>query len=318
MNKSRLLTIVLSSVGLLSACLEAPEADKELSDMEEPSSEPAGEASDSEGGSSGSEGSSGSSDGADGSGSGGNGSDNGGGSDGGSNDGSWDDSSDGTGGTLNPDILLFTFQNGYAADDVASATFYSTGESLVGTFSLILYDSMTSDYCAVDWIFDETTVAPDSNYADGFVTDAFYGLEMDVWYGYVVLSQPTTRESCDALTSDWLVTLDEIKADRPGFGYGPLEENLMMSLQSDGYYPWDTVSDTIFSAIPSMTVFNEGERSYFPVNIGFAYQLDSNGVTEYDPNGHELPQGSELSLSNLPGDAFYIGGYYYGISLGGH
>lgn len=313
----KLLILNLTTVGLLAACLEAPEADKELSDMEEPSSEPADEVSDGSSGS-GSDGSEGSSGSNDGSGGNGNGSD-GGSGDGGANDGSWDDSSgDNTGGTLNPDILLFTFQNGYADEAVSNATFYSTGDSLVGTFSLILYDSMTSDYCAVDWIFDETTVAPDANYDDGLVTDAFYGLEMDVWYGYVVLSQPTTRESCAALTSDWLVTLDEIKADRPGFGYGPLEENLTMSLQSDGYYPWDTVSDTVFSAIPSMTVFNEGERSYFPVNIGFAYQLDANGVTEYDPNGQELPQGSELSLSNLPGDAFYIGGYYYGISLGGH
>lgn len=302
------------SICVFSACIERTESDKDISLLEEPSSEPAGES----GVGNGSDGNSGGS----GESSGDSGSSNGSDSD--SGDGSWSEPSnesgdeDGIGGSLNPDILLFTFQNGYVGEDVASATFYSTGTSLVGTFSLILYDSVTSDYCAIDWIFDETTVAPDADYADGLITDAFYGLEMEVWYGHVVLSQPTTRESCDGLTSDWLVTLDEIKADRPGFGYGPLEENLMMSLQSDGYYPWETVSDTVFSAIPSMTVFSEGERSYFPVNVGFAYQLDSSGVTEYDPNNQDLPQGSELSLTNLPSDAFYFGGYYYGISLGGH
>ena len=66
------------------------------------------------------------------------------------------------------------------------------------------------------WIgyFDETTVAPDAAYADGYVTNGFYGTDVEVWYGFLILSRPTTRESCENLTSDWLLTLDQIKADR--------------------------------------------------------------------------------------------------------
>ena len=56
---------------------------------------------------------------------------------------------------------------------------------------------MNDDYCVVDWVFDETTVAPDAAYADGYVTNGFYGTDIEVWHGFVILSRPTTRESCD-------------------------------------------------------------------------------------------------------------------------
>ena len=248
------------------ACLPELGVDKDLSDMEEPSSEPAEEPSDSTSDDSDSSNDSGDS-----------------GSDGDSDDRPSepsnepsDDIDDGVG-YLNPDILLFTFRNGYADGGVTSVTVDSTGTNLVGSFSLILFDSMNDDYCVVDWTFDETTLAPDAAYSDGYVTNGFYGTDVEVWYGYLILSRPTTRESCDSLTPDWLLTLDQIKADRPGFGYGPLTEDLMTSMETEGYVPWDLLSDIVFTGIPSMTVFGDGERMYFPVNQGFAYQLDSDG-----------------------------------------
>ena len=299
---------------IFSACIERTESEKDLSALEEPSSEPAGEP----GSTNGSDGSSGDSDGS----SGDSGSSNG--SDGDAGGGSWGEPSnepsddDGVGGDLNPDILLFSFQHGYANGGVTTMTYDSTGADIYGAFRLILFDSTVEDYCVVNWVFDDTTVAPDTDYADGYVTDGFYGADLEVWFGYVVLAQPQTQGSCDSLTTDWLTTLDEIKADRPGFGYGPLTEDLTTSMETEGYVPWNDVSDIVFTGIPSMTVFSEGERAYFPVNQAFAFSLDEDGVTTYDPNNHNLPQGSELSSSDLPGDGFYMSQYYFGISLGGH
>ena len=297
---------------VLSACIEQTESEKDLSALEEPSSEPAGEPSSDNG----SDGDSNDSTGGD------TGSSNG--SDGDSGDGSTIEPSNepsdegGAGGSLNPDLLLFSFQHGYANGGITNVTYDSSGAEIYGAFRLILFDSTVEDYCIVNWEFDDTTVAPDTDYADGYVVDGFYGEDLEVWYGYVVLSQPQTQGSCDSLTTEWLTSLDEIKADRPGFGYGPLTEDLMTSMETEGYVPWDDVSGIIFTGIPSMTVFSEGERSYFPVNQGFAYSLEQGSVTTYDPNNHDLPQGTESSLSELPGDGFYVSQYYYGISLNGN
>lgn len=220
-------------------------------------------------------------------------------------------------GYLNPDILLFSFRHGYVDGGVNSLTVDSTGVDLVGSFSLILFDSMNDDYCVVDWTFDETTVAPDPAYADGYVVDGFYGTDVEAWYGYLILSRPTTREACTNLTSEWLVTLEQIKADRPGFGYGPLTEDLMTSMETEGYVAWDLLSGIVFTGIPSMTVFGDGSRAYFPVNQGFAYQLNADGSTSFDSNNQDVPQGPELSVGDLPSDGFYVGNYYFGISLDG-
>ena len=89
-------------------------------------------------------------------------------------------------------------------------------------------------------------------------------------------------------------------------------------METEGYVSWDLLSDIVFTGIPSMTVFGDGDRMYFPVNQGFAYQLDADASTSFDPNNQDMPQGTELSVSTLPGDGFYVGHYYFGISLGGH
>ena len=73
----------------------------------------------------------------------------------------------------------------------------------------------------------------------------------------------------------------------------------MTSMETEGYVSWDLLSDIVFTGIPSMTVFGDGDRMYFPVNQGFAYQLDADASTSFDPNNQDMPQGTELSVSTL-------------------
>lgn len=304
MYKSSVLTVGM--VGLLSACIERTDADKDLSTLEEPSSEPAGEPSDGEStdGSSGSDGSGGNSDGN---------SDGGSWGDGGSTDEEVDD------GYINPDFLLFQFQHGQINGEVSSMIM-PTGDTRPAHFTVVLFDSTLEEYCSVDWEFDENTVAPDPDYADGFVFDAFSGADLEVWNGFVVLSTPQASDGCEYLTSAWDDTLSALMIERPGFGYGPLTEDLSMSMQEGHYADWSSVEDFVFAGIASMTVFSDtGERMYFPINQGFAYPVDDAGVTSYDPESYDVPQGTELSLSDLPAEtAHYVGNYYFGLSLGGH
>ena len=306
------------TIGLMAVLVACGEQDKDagIEFLEEPSSEPSSDSSEPSDGDNGSTDSSG--DDSDGSGSnGGSGSD--GGSDGnGSDGGGGSDGSVGTG-TLNPDILLFSFENGYVDEDVNPVTFDATGEGRSGFFRVILYDTLAEDYCSVDWIFDETTTAPDAEYADGFVFDVYTGLDMEVWYGFVVLSPPETSGSCVDLTADWTDVLNSIMIDRPGFGYGPLTPDLTMSMESEGYVDWNEISDYVFTGIPSLTALTDGERAYFPVNQGYAHAVDENGVTLYDSDSEEFIQGTELTTEEIPSaDAYYVGDYYFGIGLGEH
>ena len=112
---------LIGVMGLMGACLPDIGAGKDPSVMEEPSSEPAGEPSDS------TDGDSGSSDGSDGSGSTSDSDD--GSSSEPSNEPS-DDNTDDEVGYLNPDILLFSFRNGYADGDVPSVTYDVNGAEL--------------------------------------------------------------------------------------------------------------------------------------------------------------------------------------------
>ena len=195
-------------------------------------------------------------------------------------------------------------------------TYDSTGSDVYGAFRLILFDSTVEDYCVVNWVFDETTVAPDTDYADGYVTDGFYGADLEVWFGYVVLAQPQTQGSCDSLTTDWLTTLDQIKADRPGFGYTidrrsynlNGDRGLCSGRMCQIFTHWYTIDDCVLRRGTSL----------LPCQPSLCLFMDENGVTTYDPNSSDIPQGTEISLGELPGDGFYMSQYYYGISLGGH
>ncbi len=216
-------------------------------------------------------------------------------------------------GTLSPDNLLFSFMNGYANGDITSVTFPNNG-SLSGSFTVILYDSSAQDYCAIDWLFDASNSQPDTTFDGGFVPDAFSGNNIAVWYGFIVTSTPQTRGSCDALTTEWSESLDAIMLDRPGFGYGPLTSDLEASMIAEHPAGWSNVSNHVFAGIASLTVFNNGNRSYFPINQGYSYTMN-NGITDYDPSITDVPQGTELMVGNMPSNAFYLSNYYFGLSF---
>ncbi len=296
--------MILSMLWMLIGC---GEENKETDTFqEEPSSEPASELTDEDG--TGSTESGGSTDSDTGSAGGTDGGDSG------SSEGSTGDTDQSTG-TLNPDALLFYFHNAYIDSELSTVTL-ATGEETDGLFRIILYDTISGDYCSVDWMTDASNTAPDTEYDDGLVPDWFNGVDMEGWYGFVALSSPTTSGSCDALTTDARSILDALMIDRPGFGYGTLTPDLQQSMEYEQYYTdWNSIQDSVFTGIASTTAFSDGERAYFPINQGLAYPIDENGVTTFDPNNHDLPQGTELAVTDLPADGFYVGQYYFGLSL---
>ena len=218
-------------------------------------------------------------------------------------------------GSLTPDSLLFSFMNGYKDGQLTSVMFPGSSSAFGGSFSVILYDSSAQDFCAVDWVFDASTTLPDPEYSDGFVPDGFGGADHEGWYGFTVQSTPNTRGSCESLTQEWQDSLDAILLDEPGFGYGPLTADLEASMVSEHPAGWSAVEDYVFAGIASLTVFSPGTRSYFAVNQGFAYGMDSSGVTTYDPNDTNIPQGTEVAIANGLPNGFHTGGYYFGLSF---
>jgi hypothetical protein len=217
---------------------------------------------------------------------------------------------------ITPSSILFTFQNGYVGNDIASVMLAGVTEPFSGAFSLILYDADASDFCAVDWTFDADSTDADEDYSDGMVADGFGGDDLVGWYGFTISSTPATRGSCDALVSDWATSLDGILADSPGFGYGPLTPDLLESMEASHPAGWENVSGSVFSGIASMTVFSsDGSRSYFGVNQGFAYNIE-NEVPAWDPSITDLPQGTEMDIADVPyAEGFYVGDYYFGLSF---
>ena len=217
---------------------------------------------------------------------------------------------------IDPDSLLFSFMNGYVANDISSVMFAGATEAFSGSFTLILYDSAAGDFCAVDWIFDVDSSDVDEEYADGLVPDGFGGADIESWYGFTVNSTPETRGSCDALTGEWAQSLDAIVADQPGFGYGTLTADLQASMEAEHPAGWSNVEGSVFTGIASMTVFSQdGSRAYFPVNQAFAYTIE-NDVPAWDPSVQDLPQGTEMPIADVPyAEGFYYGDYYFGLSF---
>ena len=220
--------------------------------------------------------------------------------------------------TITPDNLLFSFMNGYVGNDIAPVTFAGATEAFSGSFSLILFDSAASDFCAIDWTFDADSTETDDDYTDGMVPDGFGGTDLEGWYGFIVTSTPETRGSCDALSADWAASLDAILADQPGFGYGPLTADLQASMESQHPAGWENVSGSVFTGIASSTAFSgDGSRSYFGVNQGLAYTIEE-GVPAWDPATYEtlMPQGTEMAIADVPfAEGFYMGDYYFGLSF---
>lgn len=218
--------------------------------------------------------------------------------------------------TITPDSVLFSFMNGYVANDVAPVMFAGSTEPFSGTFTVILFDSAASDYCAVDWTFDADSTEADEDYSDGLVPDGFGGADLAGWYGFIISSTPETRGSCDSLSADWASQLDAIKADQPGFGYGDLTSDLQGSMETEHPAGWENVSGFVFTGIASMTSFSQdGARSYFGVNQGYAYSI-TDDVPAWDPANTDLPQGTEMPIEEVPfAEGFYFGDYYFGISF---
>ena len=142
-----------------------------------------------------------------------------------------------------------------------------------------------------------------------------HGVSENTWFGFVINSVPQLSGNCSGLDENGQAVLDLIMSDEPGFGYGPLMSNLYSYLAEDHYGNWNDIEGYAFTGIVSSLALSEnGERAYLDMNIAYAYPLE-NGITTWDPNHAELPQGTELSLSDLPSDAFYYSLYFFGIGL---
>ena len=219
--------------------------------------------------------------------------------------------------TITPDSVLFSFMNGYVGNDIAPVMFAGASEAFSGSFTVILYDSAASDFCAVDWVFDVDSSDVDAAYATGSVPNGFADSpDLEGWYGFTISSTPESRGSCDALSDDWTGSYDAMLADQPGFGYGPLTADLQASMETEHPSGWENVEGSIFTGIASMTVFSQdGSRAYFGVNQGFAYGIE-NDVPAWDPNVQDMPQGTEMAIADVPfAEGFYQGDYYFGISF---
>jgi hypothetical protein len=222
----------------------------------------------------------------------------------------------GTAYTISPDSVLFSFMNGYEANDITGVMFEGATEAFAGSFTIILYDSAMGDYCAIDWTFDENSTEPDEDYADGRVMDAFNQAEMEAWYGFIATSSPETRGSCDSLDAGYADLYAAMLADQLGFGYGPLTADLQGSMETEHPAGWATVSPVVFTGIASLTSASQGgTRAYYPVNEGYAYAI-TDGVPAWNPSVQELPQGTEMAIEDVPfADGFYYGSYYFGLSF---
>ena len=212
---------------------------------------------------------------------------------------------------INPDYLIYTFANGYQNNQITEV---NTATRLVtGELSAIMYDSSTGGYCSIDWVFDSSSVVDDTDMNDGSV-NSFDG-SMETWFGFIITSSPQTSGSCSNMNSMSQEILDMIMMDQPGFGYGPLTDNLLYYLNSDHTPNWNEIEGYVFTGILSSYLFSEnGERAYLDINQAYAYPI-TDGTTTWDSTVNEYPQGDELMTSVLPTDAFYVSSYYFGIAL---
>lgn len=216
--------------------------------------------------------------------------------------------------TISPDYLLFSVQNGYVANDIAPVMFAGATEAFSGAFSAILFDSAAGDYCAIDWTFDVDSSAADEDFADGSVADGFnQGSNLTAWYGFLVNSTPVTRGSCDALDSSYDAGFQTLMSEVPGFGYGPLTADLQGSMETEHPAGWSNVQGSVFAGIISLTL-GGADRMYFAVNEAYAYKL-TDGVPAWDPTNQDMPQGTEMSIDDVPyAEGFYFSSYYFGLN----
>ena len=171
------------------------------------------------------------------------------------------------------------------------------------------------DYCAVNWDFDSSTVEEDPDMNDGSVHSASGEGSIETWFGFIITSQPYTSGNCNFNESYHQEILDFVQHDQPGFGYGPLTENLESYLNSAHTPNWNEMENYVFSGIVSTYLLSEhGERAYLDINQAYAYPI-TNGETTWNDGHHEYPQGSEIMTDTLPSDAYYVSIYYFGLGL---
>ena len=220
-----------------------------------------------------------------------------------------DDTDTGSSSSVDPDYLLYTFMAAYEDGELSSATI--SGNAVGGYFSAILFDTGTGAFCAIDWVFDSSSVYADSQLDSGTVSS--FGANVTSWFGFVVTSSPSSRGDCGDLSPNGQAYFDALIADEPGFGFGPLTGELEASMEVEHPSGWSNVEDYVFTGIASSEALSgDGSRVYFAINEGYAYSL-SNGTTSWDPSITSYPQGTELTSSSVPTNAFYVGNYYFGL-----
>ena len=210
---------------------------------------------------------------------------------------------------LNPEFIIYTFSHGYGNGNITEVTIGD--ETRTGKFSAILYDTIAEEYCSVDWLFDSSSVVIDENMTSNSVED-INGYQSTTWFGFLITSQPQTNGNCN-LNENGLYFKDLLLQDEPGFGYGPLTDNLKSYLIDGHYGDWESIENYVFTGFVSSMIFDHGNRVYLDINTAYAYPTE-NGSTVWLPS-HDTPQGTEIPYSNLPSNGFYVSRYFFAIPL---
>ena len=210
---------------------------------------------------------------------------------------------------LNPDFIIYTFSHGYTNGAVSEVIV--DHETRNGIFSAILYDTNVEEYCSINWTFDSSSVVDDDAMNSGSVED-IHGLQSTTWFGFIITSNPQTSGNCN-LNENGQYYKDILLHDEPGFGYGPLTDNLQSYLQDGHYENWNDMEEYVFSGIVSSLIFDHGNRIYLDINVAYAYPIED-GTTTWLPS-HDGLQGNEILHSELPKDGFYFSRYFFAIPL---
>ena len=176
---------------------------------------------------------------------------------------------------LNPDFIIYQFKSSYENNQLSTVIIEE--ETISGTFSAILYDTNQEDYCSIDWIFDNSTVEPDTDMNSGSVYS--FGLPVETWFGFIIHSTPELRGNCSGMNGNAQEILEMLMTDVPGFGYGPLTENLEHGLIDSHGSLWNDTQNYVFTGFISSYLYSEhGEREYLDINQAYAYPV-TNGQT---------------------------------------
>ena len=199
---------------------------------------------------------------------------------------------------LEPNSFTLGASHAYVSNAIGMT--YISNEPFTGVciLSMLLDGDLI---CDINWIFDQDSSEPDSQYSSGTIYDDNYGKQQDVWFGYLITSEPILGSGCDRVSPDTLQVLSTMQV---GFGHGPMTQEMQTTLENDLPEYWDTLKNVAFTSYVAFAIEGE-EWQYGSSNIGFAYSIQ-NDQTSYDPQ-ELFPQGTELSNVNAPfSDALYL------------